>query len=60
MGDLGGEAAEGAVNACRLATLGKDGESGTFTNVEGDFYECGGGLAVVGWVDADGSVVGGA
>ena len=35
MGDLGGEAAAGAVNACRLVTLGEEGETGTFTNVEG-------------------------
>ena len=43
MGDLAGEAAEGAVNACRLATLGK----------EGDFYEFGGGHAVVGLDGSD-------
>ena len=35
VGGLGGEAAEGAVNACRLATLGVEGEGGTFTNLEG-------------------------
>ena len=35
MGSMGGPASEGAINACRLATLGEDGENGTFTNTEG-------------------------
>ncbi|KAJ8100227.1 hypothetical protein POJ06DRAFT_100016 [Lipomyces tetrasporus] len=30
-----GSVDEGAINACRLATLGNDGESGTFSNKEG-------------------------
>ncbi|CAF9929004.1 MAG: hypothetical protein HETSPECPRED_007254 [Heterodermia speciosa] len=31
----GGDPEEGAINACRLATVGADGEMGTFTNLEG-------------------------
>ncbi|KAG8533608.1 uncharacterized protein KY384_001348 [Bacidia gigantensis] len=31
----GGTADEGALNAVRLATLGEDGETGTFSNIEG-------------------------
>ena len=31
----GGDPGEGAINACRLATVGADGEMGTFTNLEG-------------------------
>ena len=34
-GGMGGPPSGGAVNACRLATLGKDGETGTFTNSDG-------------------------
>ena len=34
MGDLAGPASVGAVNACRLATLGAEGENGTFTNID--------------------------
>ena len=33
--DAGGEPAQGAVNAVRLAILGRDGENGTFSNAEG-------------------------
>lgn len=35
MGKMGGAPSEGAVNACRLATLGEEGENGTFTNLDG-------------------------
>ena len=35
IGDLGGEASEGVINTVRLATLGVEGENGTFTNVDG-------------------------
>ncbi|KAL8787248.1 MAG: hypothetical protein Q9195_007858 [Heterodermia aff. obscurata] len=31
----GGDPEEGAINACRLAAVGVDGETGTFTNLEG-------------------------
>jgi len=30
-----GDPRDGAINACRLATLGKDGENGTFSNLDG-------------------------
>lgn len=33
-GGMGGHPSVGALNACRLATAGKDGENGTFTNKE--------------------------
>ena len=36
IGSLGGAPSEGAVNTCRLATLGPEGENGTFTNVDGE------------------------
>lgn len=32
---MAGHVSNGAINACRLATAGKDGETGTFTNREG-------------------------
>ena len=32
---MAGHPSNGAINACRLATAGKDGETGTFTNKEG-------------------------
>ena len=32
---IGGNPEEGAINACRLATIGANGEEGTFTNLEG-------------------------
>ncbi len=34
-GDIGGTSSKGAVDACRLAVQGMDGESGTFTNKDG-------------------------
>ena len=34
-GGVGGHPSIGALNACRLAIAGKDGENGTFTNKEG-------------------------
>jgi hypothetical protein len=32
---MGGKPEEGALNAVRLATLGEDGETGTFSNMHG-------------------------